>query len=692
MFSDADLQGFFDSKEMLSSINELCSTKNAIKKSERKYFSYSHVANLLCFYVQCTTAKIGDLSDNLATFVSDTKDSLYFLGGFLSGIRRSTLTKPQVDRVQSLVEELTGKKVAVDSYRQATYLLALQNVCKTLKLRIDNSKFDALENQCAGLVSAKSLSKYFEEIVVDDNLNTSLRVPLFEEVVVNILHRSNEKAISKLFKFFHSAMDNIQKDKAQRQKKAFHLICFLRAFLENVDPQVLLSMDLEQSLSRANIGTENGEPSTIADIFVDLLTFWVKQFGNKNPESKKASAELDHTLAAKVKGVDRSTALQLTIFLLRILKFQPTNSLRGGDLKLMQTLLGYLYQDDASFNKYFSMLKDRIKSSSKISELNFYLNELEHLGQISLSAKHHKEMDSEREATLRCTVLKSLINVYLHCETEKDLHNYFGEGSKLDWNEQELSFRKFRTKIFERILNTVFKREDSLLLAKAAELYGGQVGSKDAEVQAFFKRVLESAKKINKSHQPLASLQRSLVFQNIFEDDISKNSDIVGDILTSCQLMEAGGETSKKRVKTGELQFTLESKDQMPEDVFVDSLIALCSTSYPQAKHVVNNSFEVCSDRISRVGFSLMCQAIAREDAQYLQDEDADDDGSQPGNEDDGEGLEEAELESGESEQEELDEEDAKLGKRQPKTNGKSNGIDKHIAVKQSKPKSKAEK
>ena len=690
MFSDADLQSYFDTKATLGAINELCSPQNAIKKSEKKYFSYSHVANLLCFYIHCSSAAINDLKENLDFFVTDVKNSQYFVGGFLSGLRRSTLTKPQVEKIHVLVEELACKKVAVESYRQATYLLALQNVCKTFKLRIDNSKYDALENQCASLVSTKSLTKYFEEIISDDNLNTSLRVPLFEEVVVNILHRSNEKAISKLFKFFHNAMDAIQKDKAQRQKKAFHLINFLRAFLENVDPQVLLSMDLEQSLSRTKVGTENGEAHTISDIFVDLLTFWVKQFGNKNSESKKASAEVDHTLAAKVKKSEKKVALQLTFFLLKILKYHPTNSLRGGDLRLMQTLLGLLYQDDTSFTKYFNLLQTKIKTSSKISELNFYLNELEHLGQISLSAKNHKEMDIEREANLRCSVLKSLIEVYLHCGSEEEIQGYFSKESNLDWNEQELSFRKFRTKIFERILNMVFKREDNLLLTKSAALYGEQVGKKDEISKAFFSKVLESANKTQKSHQLFSNLQKSLVFQNIFEDDITKNSDIVGDIITSCQIMSSNGEKSQKKLKTGMLFFTIDSNEQKPEDVFVDSLIALCSTSYPQAKHVINQSFEACSDKISKVGFSLMFQAVARADSNYLQDDEDMDEEDAESVEGAEEGLGDAEDEVEESEQEELEEEDAALGKRKSKSNGKNHSIDKPATMKESKLKSKA--
>lgn len=682
ILSDPDLHTFFDTKDTFQAINEICSTKNSIKKSEKKHFAYSHVANLLTFYMNSSILTLADVKQNLDFFVADIHDSLYFVAGFLSCLRRTHLPKDRIERVHTLVQDLSSKKVTADTYRQATYLLALQNACKILKFKIDNAKYEALENQCAGLVSTKSLSKYFNEIVADDNQNSKLQVPFFEETISNILHRSNEKAIGKLFKFFHSVMESVMKDKNLRQKKAFHLMNFLRAFIEEVDLQVLLSMDLDQSLSRVRTGGESVDASTIADIFVDLISFWIRQFGNKSPESKKAATEVDHALAEKLKQTDKQSSFKLAIFLLKILKHQPTNSLRGGDLKLMSALLGLLYQDEPTFNQYFNFLLQKVKSSSTISELNFFLNELEHLGQISLSAKHHKEIDNEREASLRCAVLKSLIDVYLHCESEKNLQEYFNRECKLDWNDQELSFRKFRTKVFERILNLVFKREDNLLLTKAASLFAAEVGKRHEDTQAFCKMLIESADKVAKNQEVFGSLHRALVFQNIFEEDVSKNADIVADIVTSSQLMSAKRGREKNSTQEGKNRMTTGADDQLPEDVFVDSLIALCSTSHPQTKHVVNRSLEAVADRLSKVGFSLLAQAIVREDSKYLQEDgEADADDAEVGEEGEDEvGIEEEEVD--ESADSELDDEEGMLGKRQPQKNGHGSQIDNAVSSK----------
>ena len=125
--------------------------------------------------------------------------------------------------------------------------------------------------------------------------------------------------------------------------------------------------------------------------------------------------------------------------------------------------------------------------------------------------------------------------------------------------------------------------------------------------------------------------------------------------------------------------------------MFVDSLIALCSTSHPQTKHIINNSFEASCDKLSKVGFSLLFQAVVREDSKYLQDEgDQDDD-----EDDDGEVEEEAEKEEaeaeglegfedneeGEEKNESLDEEKEELLGKRAVLNGKNGIKSKHDLV-----------
>lgn len=523
-------------------MNGICSTSNAIKKSERKYFAYSHVANLLNFYLNSRVIKFDDVKQHFEVLLEDTRDSVYFVAGFLASAAVQAQNKGVSEKLKALVETALSKKIALDSYRQATFYLTLQNLVKALKLKIENSKFESLESTCQAIVSPKSIGKYFEDIILDDALNTSFAVPFFSQVCTNVLERSSDKALPKLFRFFQATLISVAKDKNHRQKRSFHLVGFFRAFLQTASPQTLLGLDIDSVLEKAQ--KEEQESASIADIFVELIDFWIKQFSNKNQDSKKGAIELDHAIAEKVKALDKPVANKLTIMFLKTMKNAPTNSLRGGDLRLMNTLLGLLYKDEQAFRTYFAFLTARLKKAQRVAELNFYLNELEHFGQVSLTAKGHKDMDQEKEADMRCAILKALVELFINSESEQSLASYLGREQKIDWNEQDLSFKKFRTKSFERILNLVFKREDPVLLRSAADLYSELACSKSQEAKEFFELVIQSANKISSLHPKLADLLRALIFQNIFEEDLPKNSEIVEDITTACLIMS---ESSKKK-------------------------------------------------------------------------------------------------------------------------------------------------
>lgn len=94
-------------------------------------------------------------------------------------------------------------------------------------------------------------------------------------------------------------------------------------------------------------------------------------------------------------------------------------------------------------------------------------------------------------------------------------------------------------------------------------------------------------------------------------------------------------------------------------------MIALCSTSYPQTKHIINKAFEASSEDISNVGFSLLFQAIVREDSQYLNEDVDGEDGGEDADEIDDQNLEE------EASQEEIDEESSEEKPKNHKSKAK---------------------
>lgn len=96
--------------------------------------------------------------------------------------------------------------------------------------------------------------------------------------------------------------------------------------------------------------------------------------------------------------------------------------------------------------------------------------------------------------------------------------------------------------------------------------------------------------------------------------------------------------------------------------MYVDSLIALCSTSYAQIKHTINKCFENVCPVIGNVGMSLLFQTIIRDDTLYLK-EDPEDAGEDEAEIEADEANEETE-EEGQSE--EIEGEEEMLNKRKP--------------------------
>lgn len=708
---DPEIIHHFDNKETLQKIDSVCAVSNAINKTERKSFAHAHLTNLLSFFL-CSKVGAPDfaaINPQLTKLLTDSKNS-YNLAAFLASLRQvctGTLSKAETSKVQQLLEGLLSHhKPSCETFHQASLWLEAQNTLKTFKLTIDSGKFEVLETALSGTVTAKGIGRLFDAVVLNDAVNTSSECGFFESVVVNIGLRNSDKMLLKLLKSLHNIYDAINKDKAQRQKKAFHLVSFMKSVFHHTPIATLLDIDLEAVLTKrqsaasivgetANIESEAG--NSVGEIVYDLINFWQSQIGNKNIESRTIAVEFDHQLAKIVKGVLEQQgvehAAKLVLALLKILKHSPSNQLRGGDLEFMHAALCILYRHEKSFHAYLAYLTAKLKLCTRVAALNFYLNELEHLGQVALGAKAHKSAvahsattassQPNSETNMRLEVVKVLIEVFGSCQDEKSLGETCSQGGTLDWNDQELSFKKFRLKAFERVLNLVFKRDDSTLLLQAAEQFA-KVAARSAEGQAeFFNSTFQAGKKLLKKNPEYGALVLGLVFQNFFEDDAEKNSDIVSDLIKAAQLMienASHGAAPVKKLKTSSGADSLVAHDglangQSPQDVFVDSMIALCSTSIAQLKPLINKAFETAAVHVTKVGLSLLFQAVTRPDSKYLMEEESlDEDEAIDGEEEASEGeLDQGEEEEGvdEDEEEEQVPVNPTLGKRQqPATNG----------------------
>jgi hypothetical protein len=489
--------------------------------------------------------------------LNEQADAPYFLAGWLASLKGQQDEDIKNDRLKLIFDGILSLKPPLSTFKQANLYLAMHNLMKERKIKLGQEKSELLDENCKITLGGKTLIKHFQEIISDDKVNTLSQVPFFDLLTDNVLGRQ-EKYIVKLFQFFASQLDDIACEKELKQKRIFHLLVLFRILLEKLAPSALLAMNIEESLKQNSVNSEGS--GTIADTFIQLFDCWLKQFSNKGEDVRAVALELDNMLANKLNAQEAETKNELTIFLLKLFKAKPLNSLRGKDMKLMNALLIQAYQSESCFNQYFSYLKGKVSNSHRISELSFYLNELEYLGQVSLSAKTAKEVSKDLEIEHRTVVLKYLIDLYVNCGTQADLELYFGSESKIEWTDQDISFKKFRTKCFERVLNLVFKREDPKFLEKASSVFSSAVLktelTEDLETQAahqFISSINKTIKQISKTAPESfhLTLLRSLVFANIFEDDISKTSEIVSDILTSSTLLSAASEKPSKKVKIG---------------------------------------------------------------------------------------------------------------------------------------------
>ena len=118
-----------------------------------------------------------------------------------------------------------------------------------------------------------------------------------------------------------------------------------------------------------------------------------------------------------------------------------------------------------------------------------------------------------------------------------------------------MPIRKFQKQMFQHILNLVMKREDSELLGKAADAYIQQIcdhykGGKPEVLSSFFTIIHEGREKLlgSPSHEQIVSLLNGLAFQNVYADDVEKNTEIVQDIVRVAGELNPG-EKSRKKVK-----------------------------------------------------------------------------------------------------------------------------------------------
>ena len=165
---------------------------------------------------------------------------------------------------------------------------------------------------------------------------------------------------------------------------------------------------------------------------IKSLQFWLKQCGQKAQLSKLASKKvesalveaLDQSKLGNSKGENKikEQIQNIQFYLLLLTKTTPGSSLsRSKKSILSHQLYSGLYLNQSNFKTYFKHLKSKLDSSTKVSHVNFYLDEIMALGQAGIRGKVVKKMSQKeliKVVELRIQVVGYMSRMLAQCETE----------------------------------------------------------------------------------------------------------------------------------------------------------------------------------------------------------------------------------------------------------------------------------
>jgi len=220
---------------------------------------------------------------------------------------------------------------------------------------------------------------------------------LIYDLICAFVNTSAETRQPKLLKAVSKILESIQKNKELRHKKSLQLINLLSAFFKNTKLSLenlseLLKNAFENLKTSGN--TEFNEENTkkeknTSEILKEWLSFWLKQLGAKNEETKNNAMLFQKNLLDRLvyeekkeseepkKQENLENIIVFSIYWLKFMKNRPSHTLRGKKMVLTNYMLNKMYNNSSAWNEYFTYLKSKVKTSETISSVNFYLNEIE---------------------------------------------------------------------------------------------------------------------------------------------------------------------------------------------------------------------------------------------------------------------------------------------------------------------------
>jgi hypothetical protein len=289
-------------------------------------------------------------------------------------------------------------------------------------------------------------------------------------------------------------LDSIEKNKDLRHRKSLQCVNLLKSFF--INPSVSLEF-LSEQLKAASSSKGSDSATKEAEILKGWVSFWLRQLGAKNEESKNNAVLFQQELHGRLVAAEKADAdcklgtqekiIQFNVVLLKLVKERPGNSLRGKKMVLQNYMLNKMYSNGDAFNEYFKFLQTKVRNSETISCMNYYLNEIEALAQSGIlpsgkgkknnlrGSSKSKQLKKEQDK-LRVKILKYLLNLYGASTNWKtllateEIANARGnpEIKKEIKSNDEINIKNFQKGLYERIINTIFKSIKFLASSKSA--------------------------------------------------------------------------------------------------------------------------------------------------------------------------------------------------------------------------------
>lgn len=422
-------------------VTSICDEKNAILKKEKIHFRYSYIQNLgllgLCvkrIELESEAEKnknsvFDKIVEKISELVDLGEDFAFFTSGLVFRLGEGSQDSLEANFfLGELIKILAKKEFSLKTYKTANLALSLYNRLGLLSFKLESSVITKLTTVSKSIIVPKTMSNFLtSQISSNEKVNSQIEQPFLLEAALYYTAKplKSGKAAAK---FFFSMRKTLETAKENKQKKSFQLLVFLRYFLTNLSQTFIAQLDFEDALKRSS---NSGHEIDLTDLIIHTMEYWMTQFKSKNKEARLGASYFEKELARVVR---EGASANFAYLLLKIMRNRTTHNIKGKNFTIMQDCYSNLCLDLEIWDQYFDFIVERINESEKVSEINYYLNELESLAQHSLGAKNFKSQKklAKEISKRKIKIAKFLTKYYFESRDETSFSENIRDGNYLN--------------------------------------------------------------------------------------------------------------------------------------------------------------------------------------------------------------------------------------------------------------------